>query len=174
MVLIHQCRPGRLLALHFGANVHVNFGARTAGTGIAHFPKIVLFISGQHPFGWQFLQPIGFGLAVLGQILRRISFKISSIELLFGDLVDLRQEFPSPIDGLPFKIIAKRPIAQHFEHGMVVSILAYLLQIVVFSTHAQALLGIGHTRVSRRFMPGEPILKGVHTGIGKHKGWVVL
>lgn len=52
------------------------------------------------------------------------------------------------MDGLPFEIVAERPIAQHFEECVMVGIEADVLEIVVFATCPNAFLGISRARVA--------------------------
>ena len=73
-----------------------------------------------------------------------------------------------------FEIIAKRPIAQHFEHSVVIGVVAYLLQIVVLSGYAETLLGIGNPRTLHRSISQKNILELVHPRVGKHQGWIIL
>ena len=40
------------------------------------------------------------------------------------------------------EIITKRPVAQHFKEGVMVHILAYVIQIIVLATSTDALLSI--------------------------------
>ena len=57
---------------------------------------------------------------------------------------------------------------------MVVSIVAYLLEVVVFAGYAQAFLRIGHTLVADRRVAEEKILELVHPRVGEHQRRVVL
>ncbi len=49
------------------------------------------------------------------------------------------------MQSLLFKIIAEAPVAQHFEHSMVIGINTHFFEIVMFSAYAKAFLGIGNT-----------------------------
>lgn len=43
--------------------------------------------------------------------------------------VSLGEELPGHVNGFDLEVIAKRPISEHLEEGVVVSILAYSLPI---------------------------------------------
>ena len=103
-----------------------------------------------------------------------IAFKNRDVELVYRNFVNRSEQFPSPANGFFFEIIAKRPIAQHFEHGVVVSVYTHFFEVVVFTRNAQALLGVGHTAVGRHLITQEKILELVHAGVGEHQGRVVL
>ena len=52
--------------------------------------------------------------------------------------------------------------------------MAHFLQIIVLTAHAQALLGIGHAAPLGFLVAKENVLELIHSGIGKHEGWIVL
>ena len=86
----------------------------------------------------------------------------------------LREEGPGELDSLFLEVIAKGPVAQHLKHGVVVGIASYLLEVVVLTADAEALLRVCCTTILRLFIAQDDILKLVHPGIGKHKCGVVL
>lgn len=43
------------------------------------------------------------------------------------------------------EVVPKRPGAQHFKEGVVVNVFAHIIQIVVFASSTDALLGVGGT-----------------------------
>jgi hypothetical protein len=57
---------------------------------------------------------------------------------------------------------------------MVIAILAYFLEIIVFSTDPQALLGIRYTEMGRGSMAKKKILERVHAGVCKEQCGIVL
>ena len=66
----------------------------------------------------------------------------SDKETLFRQSIHLGHELPTPTDGVFFKVIAKRPVAEHFKKRVVVIVVPHLFEIVVFARHAQYLLRI--------------------------------
>lgn len=44
-----------------------------------------------------------------------------------------------------FKVISKGPGAQHLKEGVVVHILSHVIQVIMFTTSTDALLGVGST-----------------------------
>ena len=49
------------------------------------------------------------------------------VQLVFIEFYNLGQELPSPRYSLFLEVIAKRPVAQHLEHRMVVCVVSDLL-----------------------------------------------
>ena len=52
----------------------------------------------------------------------------------------LSEELPGPADSLLLEVIAKRPVAQHLEEGVVVHVLADVVQVIVLASRTYALL----------------------------------
>ena len=78
--------------------------------------------------------------AVLGNAIFGIAFKNGNVELVYRYFVYRGKEFPGPANGFFFEVVAKRPIAKHFEHGVVVGVYAHFFEVVVFARNAQAFL----------------------------------
>jgi hypothetical protein len=57
-------------------------------------------------------------------------------------LKNISEQFPAPFNGFVFKIIAKAPVAQHFEHGVMVGVHPHFFQVVVLAAYAQAFLRV--------------------------------
>jgi hypothetical protein len=57
---------------------------------------------------------------------------------------------------------------------MVVGVYSDLFQVIVFSTDAEAFLGIGHPWIKGLFIPQEVVLELVHAGIGELQCRIVL
>ena len=72
-------------------------------------------------------------LLIERQFLFFIAFEHRHVEAVFGQFVHFGEQFPRPCQGVFFEIIAKRPVAQHFKHGVVVGINTHFFQIIVFS-----------------------------------------
>ena len=122
MVCIDQLSTGLFFAFRSIPQVNVNFRTWTAWTGFPHFPKIILFGCRNDSLLRHPLTPDVGCILICFQTIGFVSFEISDIKRVFGKFINLRQKFPSPIDGFFFEVIPKRPIPQHFEHGVVVGV----------------------------------------------------
>ena len=122
----------------------------------------------------QVLLPVAGCFVVASKTLLGATFEDGGIEVLGVQLQHIHQIFPCPADGLLLEIVTERPVAEHLEHGVVVGVVAHLLEVVVLATNAQTLLRVGHTLALGRGIAQNDILELVHTGIGKHQCGVVL
>ena len=57
-------------------------------------------------------------------------------------------EFPAPVDGLFFEVVAEGPVAEHLEKRVMVSVEADVIEVVVLAAGADALLRIGGAGVA--------------------------
>ena len=122
--------------------------ARPARAGIAHLPKIVLHPKRHHPLGRKKLLPDLFRFKVrlepgffVASKVRRI--KPRRIKPEAPVLSGPGHQLPRPRDRLSLEIIPERPVAEHLEEGMVIGVLAHIIEVVVLAARADALLGIG-------------------------------
>ena len=70
---------------------------------------------------------------------------------VFGvDMKHIYDILPREVNRPLFEVVAKRPVAEHLEHRVVVGIVPHLLQVVVLTAHAKTLLRVSHTRVLNR------------------------
>ena len=65
------------------------------------------------------------------------------VETLRRELPTLDEQFPGPGDRLFLEVIAKGPVPQHLEEGVVIGIEPDILEVVVLAAGADALLGVG-------------------------------
>ena len=79
------------------------------------------------------LQPVAGGLVVALESLRGIALEDGYVQVLGVELQYVDEIFPCHVDGTFLEIVAKRPVAQHLEHGVVVGVVAYLFQVVVLT-----------------------------------------
>ena len=84
---------------------------------------------------------------------------------------DIDEQFPAPLNGFFFEVITERPIAKHFEEGVVIGVVADILQVVVFAACTDALLCVGRTcRRIRGFLGAEEVgHELIHPRIGKEQ-----
>ena len=174
VVLVDQGVAGHLGAFGIAAQVHVDFGAWAAGTGIAHFPEVVFLVAIEDVVFRQEAQPDGARFVVGGQVVFFVPFKNRGVEAVFGQAIHLRQQFPGPAQRFVLEVIADGPVAQHFEHRVVRTVVAHVFQVVVFARHAQAFLGIGDAAVIGHLVAEEEVLELVHPGVGEHEGRIIF
>src|SRR5690554_7508710 len=122
----------------------MNFGTGATWAGITHFPEVVLFISVEDPVGRQVVLPVSCSFVITAQVVIAASFKNGSIKAFGRQSHSSDEELPCPVDCFFFEIIAKRSVAKHFEHCVVVGIEANLFQVVMLPRHPQTLLSIGN------------------------------
>ena len=140
VALVHEREAIDLGPLGIATQVDMNFGAGTAGTRIAHFPEVVVTVTVDNVLLGQMSLPVRGSLVVALEPFGSIALEHRSIQAVGIDFEHIDQIFPGPVDGLFLEVVAKRPVAQHLEHGMVIGIETHLFQIVVLAAHAQALL----------------------------------
>jgi len=82
-------------------------------------------------------------------------------------------QLPCKVDGIVFKIIAERKIAQHFEKRVVPGGMAHILKIVVFAADAHTLLRCSGPPVGPFFISEKDILELIHSRIREQKRGIV-
>ena len=107
-------------ARHVFALIHIDFGARAAGAGIAHGPEVVFFAHAHDAVGGQVgnLGPDGGGFVVIAEH--------GYPKLFLGQFQLAIHKFPGPGNGLALEIVAKRKVAQHFKKRVVARGAAYV------------------------------------------------
>ena len=171
---VHKFAARQFGAFGVVAQVDMNLRARTTGASGAHLPEVVVLVAVDYAVFGQILQPNLFGFGVKVKIFRRIAFKHSGIKAVFRQFVDFGQKFPRPGDCFLLEIVAKRPVAEHLEHCVVIGVVAHFFKVVVLARHAQAFLAVGHTRPLARRYAKENVLELVHTRVGEHQSRVVF
>ena len=127
----------------------MKFGAGSTRTGLAHHPEVVLHVS---------VNDLQIGIATDGAEKPSPeipSFLVEKAGIAFFGRIDrsvetLRRkspadddQFPCPLDGFFLKVIAEGPVPQHFEEGVVVGVIADILEVIVLTTGTDAFLGVG-------------------------------
>ena len=97
-----------------------DFAARAAGAGIGHHPEVVAFVfvalvvaDANHALG---RQADDFRPNVIGFVVLVID---GGKQALGRQAINLSEQFPAPLQAFFLKVIAKAPVAQHLEEGMV-------------------------------------------------------
>ena len=174
VVFVHEVLAGHFGLFLVGTDVDMNLRAGAAGTLVAHLPEVVFLRPAQDTVLADMLFPIIIGLHIHLETLLLVAAENGDIEPVFIDFHHLGEEFPTIGDGLLLEVVAKTPVAQHLEHSVVVGVVAHLLEVVVFSADAQALLRVGGSRPRALLVTEEDVLELVHAGVGKHQRRVVL
>ncbi len=140
VVLIDQLTPRNCCFLLLGTTVYMYLGAGTARSGITHLPEVVVLVAIQNMICRQVLCPDGSRLFVTSQSFFGSTLEYRCIEVLRINMQDINNVFPCKVDSPLLEVITKRPVTEHLEHGVVIGIVSYLLQIVVLATDTQTLL----------------------------------
>mmetsp|Transcript_16885 Transcript_16885/g.34892 ORF Transcript_16885/g.34892 Transcript_16885/m.34892 type:complete len:230 (+) Transcript_16885:2611-3300(+) len=154
----------------------MDFRTRSTRSRGSHFPKVILGIKGQHTRFRQVLQPQLSCFFVRRSLF--ISGKVGGIQSFLIEFEFFRQTFPRHFNGALLEVIAKGPIAQHFKKGMMIDILAHIIQIIVFATGANAFLRVdgtfqfGHFQIRIASAQKEWFVL-IHTRIGKEQGGII-
>src|SRR4030043_2377249 len=84
------------------------------------------------------------------------------------------QKVPSHLDSPFFKIISKGEVSQHLKEGMVSGRLPHILQIVVFSSGSNALLGGDSPLVIANLFGQKEALGLNNSSVGRKEGRIFL
>ncbi len=150
IIHIYQFGSRFLLPFCIGTQVYVYLGTGSAGTGISHLPKVIGFIKLQDMIicDTRFFFPEFNRFLIHGQTVFIIPFKNSGIQTVRLQSPLIYQQLPGPANSFTFKVIAERPVSQHFKHGMVIGIPTYLFKIIMLAAYPNATLAVDHTIVN--------------------------
>ena len=174
VVLVHQVAAGYVTTLLGQTVVDVNLGAGATWTRITHLPEVVVLVAVDDMVGRHVLEPVLGCLVVALETFLLTSLEDGHIEILGVELEHAHQILPRHVDGSFLEVVAERPVAKHLKHGMVVGIMAHLLQVVMLSAHAQTLLAVGTSAGFGIACTQYDILPLVHASVGEHQCRVVL
>ena len=152
---------------HVCALIHIDFGARPAGAGVAHSPEIVFFAHAHNALGGQLGD---FGPQLGGFV---VFAKNRGPQLFFGQAQFYGDEIPGPGDGFALEIVAKGKVAEHFKKRVVARCAAHVFKVVVFARNPQALLAGGGAAVGAFFFTEKEFFELHHAGVGKEQRRVV-
>mmetsp|Transcript_1475 Transcript_1475/g.4732 ORF Transcript_1475/g.4732 Transcript_1475/m.4732 type:complete len:367 (+) Transcript_1475:614-1714(+) len=159
--------------------VKVQLRAGAARPRVTHLPEVVLDIEGHHAIGWEVLQPDLARLVVTRDTQCLVASEIRSVEAVLWDAADVGEQLPGPGDGLLLEVVTKGPVAAHLEEGVVVDVLADVVEIVVFAAGPDALLSVGGALELRQArvgvgLPEENGLELVHPRVDEEERRVVV
>ena len=160
-----------------GLEVDVNLRAGPARACVSHHPKVVIFIAKDDVglwieagvFEYAFPNLVGFFVKCCWVICCR--FIYGGEQAVGREFPSFNKEFPCPLDGFLFEIIAEAPVAEHFKKGVVVCIEADIIEVVVFSACTNAFLGVGGTGwvVGARDLSKKNWDKLIHPSVGEEQ-----
>ena len=140
MIFVNQFTSRNSSLFFCRTRVDVDFRTRAARTCITHFPEVIVLVAVDDMIFGEILSPVSGSFIVAGKSFLRASFEYGYIQIFRIEFQYLYQIFVCPSDNFFLEVVAERPVTQHFEHGMMVCIVTYFFQVVMFSTHTQALL----------------------------------
>ena len=150
VIFVHQLTSRHFRTLLSRTAVHVDLTTRTARTRIAHFPEVIMLVAVQNMVGRQMFCPDRSCLVIASKSLFRRTLKDRRIEVCGIDLEHIHDIFPREVNRLFLEIVAKRPVAQHLEHRVVIRVVSHFLQVIMLTAHTQTFLTVRHTRVFNR------------------------
>src|SRR5579883_205348 len=160
-------RRTRRTAGDAGPVVVENFGAGTAGTGVAHAPEIV---GGRDSDDLLFRQPRN----LAPDLERVVIFRKDRNEETLGIEREIAgYQLPGKVDRIGFEIVAEGEVAEHLEEGVMPGGIADVLEVVVLAAGADAFLSRCRALIRARLRPGEDVLELHHARIGEHEGRIV-
>ncbi len=173
---VRRTRVDELAALPSLRAVIVDLGAWAARAGVAHFPEVVLLVAQMNVrrVDVRLEAPQRRGLVVARQALRFVALEDRRVQAGLVELPFHRQQLPRPADRLLLEVVAERPVAEHLEEGVVVRVLADVVEVVVLAAGADALLRVGRALVGRLLGAEEVRLELVHAGVGEQQRRVVV
>ena len=163
------CIPAlRTMLLDYGKKIYGRYGfvdAFNPTTGWVSKYVIGIDVGDGAP---QFL-----GLAIGLEPFGRIAHENRCVQARFVELPDVGEQFPGPFDGFALEVVAEGPVAEHLEKGVVIGVLADIVEIVVLAAGADALLAVGRPVVFAFFSAEEDRLELIHAGVGKQERGIV-
>ncbi len=134
-----------------------DLGARTARTGRAHRPEVVVVVA-RDARGRE-------ADLALPDVLRFVVGGVNGdVELVFVELPNVRREVPCEADRLALVVVAEREVAEHLEERAVASGAADVLDVALGPGHAQAALDGDRARRRRRLLAEKHRDELLHAG----------
>ena len=146
-----------------GATVDVDLTARTARTGDAHLPEVVLFRELDDALGGQsdLLRPDVDRFLVALEHAREQAIGV--------DLEDLGHDLEGPRDRLILEVVAEREVAEHLEERAVLGVRADVFDVL----GSEALLHRCRPRERSWLLTEQVPLERHHPRDGEHQRWIV-
>ena len=163
-----------LFVAGFWATVVVDFAVRPARSRIAHLPEVVFVAEREDVVVVDgcFGLPVARRFLVQAQV-ALVIFEDGGPQAVGGEAEDAGEQIPGPADGFLFIVVAKRPVAQHLEEGVVRDVTPDVFQVVVLPGDAHALLRIGGAGVGARSGAQEDVLELHHPRVDEEQGGII-
>ena len=174
IVLVDQFAARRQRLQLVGAIVDMDLRAGTAGARVAHLPKVVVLVAVDDMVLGHVLPPELGRLFVAGQAFLLVALEDRDVEVLGVEVENTNEILPGRVDGALLEVVAKRPVAQHLKHRVMVGVVADHVQVVVLAAHAKTLLRVGAAARLRILRAKYDVLPLIHARVGKHQRGVVL
>ncbi len=100
--VLTMSRPGTAAMSALVAQVEMYLAARAAGTRLAHFPEIVVLVTANDMILRQISAPVVVGLLIERHAVGIAALEHGGVHALLGQMINLRQQLPSPLYGLLF------------------------------------------------------------------------
>src|SRR5271165_707085 len=145
------------LGIPFWSQVGVNLGTGTARTGVAHHPKIIFPVPKNDmdlriETGWlECSDPVAVGFFVKIGRIPRPGLVDRGIETFGREMPALNEQFQGPVNRFFFEVIAKAPVAEHLEEGVMIGVKPNVIEVVMFAAGPDAFLGVRSARRLKRW-----------------------
>ena len=141
--------------------VIVDFRTRSAWTGFAHLPEVILLIQTDNAVSRHTRagRPNLFG--------RIIFAEDRDPEPVDRQLEFICQQSPGVVDGFLLEVRAEGEISQHFKECLMAACVAHVIQVIVLTTGTNALLCARRRLIRPGLASEKNILKLVHAGVHK-------
>ena len=174
IVLVDQFAARRQRLQLVGAIVDMDLRAGTAGARVAHLPEVVVLVAVDDMVLGHVLPPELGRLFVAGQAFLLVTLEDRDVEVLGIQVENTNEILPGRVDGALLEVVAKRPVAQHLKHRVMVGVVADHVQVVVLAAHAKTLLRVGAAARLRILRAKYDVFPLIHARVGKHQRGVVL
>ena len=174
VVFVDKVAAGDLEFVGGVAEVYMDFATGTAGTLFSHFPEVVFLGTFEDAAFVDVLFPVVVGFSVHFEAVFLIASEDGDVEVVFVDMENFGEEFPAKGDGFAFEVVAEGPVAKHFEHGVVVGVVADFFEVVVLATDAKTFLCVADAGERSGGVAEEDVFELVHASVGEHEGGVVF
>ena len=141
-------------------------GARSAGSGWAHLPEVVVCRDPDDPVLGQahFLPDAG------GLVIRMVNGDQEALPV-YAEVT--RQQVPREWNGLVLEVVSKGEVSEHLEERMVASGVANIVEVIVLAAGTDALLGRCGSRVFAGFQSRKQVLELDHARVDEHQCRVI-
>lgn len=75
------------------------------------------------------------GFEISREVLLLITTKVSNVKTVLLQAINIGQKLPGESNSFSLEIVAKRPITQHLEEGVMVRVHTNIIQIIMLATY---------------------------------------